>query len=173
MWDVVQHVQMVGSGEDIDKDATLSPDDAFQAFYASEHREVLRLATALVDDPGRAEEIVQDSFERTYLRWGHLDNPNGFLRHIVVNACRSELRRRRVARRWVAPPRSHDELPEPQLELLRALRQLTARKRVVLVLRFYGDLTEPAIAEILGCPVGTVKSLVSRALDDLRKVVEP
>jgi len=164
---------MVGSGDDIERDAALRADGGFEAFYTSEHRAVLRLATALVDDPGRAEEIVQDCFERSYLRWGHLDNPNGFLRHVVVNACRSELRRRQVARRWSAPPESDEEMPEPQLELLRALRQLTPRKRVVLVLRFYGALTEPAIAGILGCPVGTVKSLVSRALDDLRKVVEP
>ncbi|MGE0306129.1 MAG: SigE family RNA polymerase sigma factor [Acidimicrobiia bacterium] len=168
----MQHVQMVGSGDDID-DGRDHSTDAFDSFYANEHRAVLRLATALVDDPSRAEELVQDCFERAYLRWSHLDNPNGFLRHAVVNACRSELRRRRVARLWTAPRIRDDEMPEPQLELLAALRDLAPRKRLVLVLRFYADLTEPAIAEILNCPVGTVKSLVSRGLDDLRKVVEP
>ena len=68
-----------------------------------------------------------------------------------------------------APP---DELPELQLDLLRALRTLTPRRRIALVLRFYEDMAEAEIATTMGCRVGTVKSLVSRGLADLREVIE-
>jgi RNA polymerase sigma factor (sigma-70 family) len=50
----------------------------------------------------------------------------------------------------------------------RALASLPANQRAVLVLRFFGDLSEAEIAEILRCPVGTVKSRANRALAALR-----
>jgi RNA polymerase sigma factor (sigma-70 family) len=50
----------------------------------------------------------------------------------------------------------------------RALQRLRPRQRAAIVLRFYEDLTEAQTADILGCAVGTVKSLVSRGIDQLR-----
>jgi RNA polymerase sigma factor (sigma-70 family) len=57
-------------------------------------------------------------------------------------------------------------------ELLDAIDSLPRRQRIVIVLRYYEDLSEFEIAEALGCRLGTVKSLASRALDQLRRVVE-
>jgi len=56
--------------------------------------------------------------------------------------------------------------------MLRALRTLTARRRIALVLRFFADMSEAEIAVAMGCRVGTVKSLVSRGLADLREVID-
>jgi RNA polymerase sigma factor (sigma-70 family) len=56
--------------------------------------------------------------------------------------------------------------------LMRALAALPKRQRTVLVLRYYSDLSELEIADVLGCSVGTVKSQASRGLARLRAVVE-
>ncbi len=56
-------------------------------------------------------------------------------------------------------------------EMWRALQLLPQRQRAAIVLRFYEDLSEAATAEVLHCPVGTVKSLVSRGLARLRSEV--
>jgi len=61
---------------------------------------------------------------------------------------------------------------DSRADLIRALAELPARQRAVLVLRYFADLPEAEIATILGCPVGTVKSTASRALERLRQVHE-
>ena len=57
---------------------------------------------------------------------------------------------------------------EDREELWRALRRLSERQRAAIVLRFYEDLSEAQVAEILNARPGTVKSLVSRGLETLR-----
>ena len=58
-------------------------------------------------------------------------------------------------------------------DLRRALATLTVRQRTVLVLRYWEDLTEQEVADLLGCSVGTVKSTTSRALAQLRAQLHP
>ena len=145
---------------------------SFDELFASELRSMIRLAVGLVDVPERAEEIVQDAFEKTLLAWPRLRTPGAYLRTAVVNGCRSELRRRRVVRRHPTPEATSVELGESDARLLSALAQLTSQRRIALTLRFYADLTEADIATAMGVRPGTVKSLISRGLNDLRKVVE-
>jgi DNA-directed RNA polymerase specialized sigma24 family protein len=92
------------------------------------------------------------------------------LRRSVVNACNSYHRR-------VGTERSHfHELvtdtvaPETPI-VLDALAALPYRQRAALVLRFYEDRTEAEIAAALGCRPATVRSLVFRGLETLRKVI--
>jgi RNA polymerase sigma factor (sigma-70 family) len=68
--------------------------------------------------------------------------------------------------------RIDDHLNSPtDTYLLDALAQLTPRRRIALTLRYYADLPESEIADVMGARLGTVKSLISRGLADLRKVV--
>jgi RNA polymerase sigma factor (sigma-70 family) len=77
----------------------------------------------------------------------------------------------------VAPPSlfAVDPLPalEARAELLQALGQLHERQRAVLVLRYFNDLTEAQVAEVLGCSPGTVKSSASRGIARLREALQP
>jgi RNA polymerase sigma factor (sigma-70 family) len=113
-------------------------------------------------------------------RLAHLRDEGAFeayLRRTVVNLARSHFRRRKVERAYLARttpagrPRA-DATAFPDVEdrdaLWHALAGLPARQRTALVLRFYEDLSERQIADVMRCPVGTVKSLLSRGLRTLR-----
>ncbi|MGV4930102.1 SigE family RNA polymerase sigma factor [Streptomyces sp. BHT-5-2] len=151
--------------------------------YHAHRLNMVRLAVLLVDDRATAEDVVQDAFAALYKRHGErlgeVDNALAYLRTAVVNAARSVLRRRRTARDYTPPhetaaPSAEERvvLDEEHREVLAALGGLTARRREVLVLRYWGELTEAEIAATLGISRGAVKSLASRALDALEKILE-
>lgn len=141
------------------------------ALHRDRYAAMVRLATLLVDSQDTAEEVVQDCFVRLYPRFDRIDDPAAYLRRSVVNACRSAGRRRTLERALLRTDRPASvELGAD--EILDALAGLPARQRAALVLRYYDDLPEADIAVVLGCRPGTVKSLISRGLARLRKVVE-
>ncbi|MBO1330241.1 SigE family RNA polymerase sigma factor [Streptomyces sp. VRA16 Mangrove soil] len=151
--------------------------------YHAHRLRMVRLAVLLVDDPATAEDVVQDAFTALYRRHGEqiteVDNALGYLRTSVVNTARSVLRRRRTARAWTPPPAGEAPsaedsvvLDEAHREVLAALARLTPRRREVLVLRYWADLSEAEIAATLGISAGAVKSNASRALDALEKILE-
>ncbi len=142
----------------------------FDSLFAVELEPMVRLAIGLVDARERAEEIVQDAFEKTLIAWQRIDEPGAYLRTAVVNGCRSELRRRHLVRRHAATNRPSVVVSEGTY-LLDALSKLTPQRRIAVTLRFYADLSEAEIARVMNVRPGTVKSLVSRGLADLRKVV--
>jgi len=126
------------------------------------------MAVLLVDDPSVAADVVQDAFVQVLRRWERIEVPEAYLHRCVVNGSRSVLRRRLVGRRALdrlgpvpAHRDEHDELSD-------SLRALTPRQRAVVVLRYYLDLPERAIAEALGVRPGTVKSTLHTALGRLR-----
>lgn len=143
----------------------------FEALYAAEYEPMVRLARGLVDTTDRAEEIVQDAFAQVFDKWHRLDEPGGYLRTAVVNGARSELRRRAVRRR-VGLDRQREASPGERDYLLDALDALPPKRKTALVLRFYADLPEKEIARIMGVRPGTVKSMVSRGLAELRTVID-
>ncbi|RKT02796.1 RNA polymerase sigma-70 factor (sigma-E family) [Streptomyces sp. 3211.6] len=160
-----------------------APAPTVSELYHAHRLSMVRLAVLLVDDLGTAEDVVQDAFTALYRRYGEqiaeVDNALGYLRTAVVNTARSVLRRRRTARAWV-PPVTADVpsaeasvvLDEAHREVLAALGRLTPRRRQVLVLRYWADLSEAEIAETLGISRGSVKSNASRALDALERILE-
>ncbi len=144
----------------------------FEGFYAVEYQPMVRLARALVDTGECAEEIVQHAFVKVYERWGRIHSPGAYLRTAVVNGARSELRKREVRRR-VGLKLPRPEAPGEREFLLDALDRLGERRRTALVLRYWADMSERDIAQAMGVRPGTVKSLLSRGLADLRRVLEP
>lgn len=157
-----------------------SADEALELLYAAHWRQLVRLAVLLVHDVGAAEEIVQDSFIAVHDRWGRLHDPDkalAYLRQSVVNRSRSHLRHLAVVRRHAdrqgrlepvggADLTAGDE--ERRRTVLDALRRLPRRQREVLALRYYLDLSEAEIADLLGISRGAVKSHASRGAASLR-----
>ena len=143
----------------------------FDDLYRAEYVPMVKLAQGLVDSSERAEEIVQDAFTKVFERWNRLREPGGYLRVSVINAARSELRKREVSRRLGLARRGEDATTEPDY-LVDALDQLPAKQKTVLILRFYAEMSEREIADALGIRPGTVKSTTSRGLTRLRKALE-
>ena len=144
---------------------------SFVELYGAQYGPMVRLAHLLTGSDSVAEELVQDAFVRVHGRWDQIDDPGPYLRTAVVNACRSH-HRRRVLERTRRPQPAVEAAAPPHDEVWDALARLSYRQRAVLVLKFYEDMAERDIAAALGCRPGTVKSLTSRALEELRKVIE-
>lgn len=132
-----------------------------------------RLAFLLgADDP---ENIAQEAFVRLHDRWARLqdqDKAVGYLRRMVVNLSRSRLRHLRVVRRAPREPdrnaASAESLALANRAMRDALATLTPRQRQVVVLRYWLDLDQQAIADTLGVAVGTVKATTHHAMAALR-----
>lgn len=141
----------------------------FDELFAVERVPMTRLAYLLVGSEAVAEEVVQDAFAQVYERWDRLDRPGGYLRTCVVHGARRAGKRRSRELRVV-----HDRPDAAALdarELLDALAKLRPAWRAVVVLRFYGDLSQEEVADVLDMKVGTVKSTLHRALGQLREEI--
>ncbi|HEV2360577.1 MAG TPA: SigE family RNA polymerase sigma factor [Acidimicrobiales bacterium] len=145
----------------------------FGELYSSEHDRLVRLAFVLTGSREVAEDVVQDSFVRLYRHWRTAEHPDRYLRQIVVNECRSHHRRSGRERDRRAMLYVVDStLDRHGVELADILLELPYKQRAAIVMRFYSDLSENEIADVLGCRPGTVGSLIHRGLERLRKVVE-
>jgi len=150
----------------------------FEALYREHHVPMLRLARLLTGSVTEAEDVTQDVFVRIAPRLGTLDKPAAYLRTMVVNACRSHHRHEAVKARVASNQEAELERTEPPVpshlvELADALAVLPERQRAAIVLRYYADLPEAEIAELLGCRPTTVRTLVARGMVALREVIEP
>ena len=139
--------------------------------FDAEQRGALRLATLLVGSVSVAEEVVQDAFASVGERWDEIDRPGAYLRRSVVNGCAMVLRRRETEARYrplLATP-AETELPTRLVELGDALDALTDRQRIAVVLRYFVDIPDAEIADLLEVRPATVRSIIHRALETLRK----
>lgn len=148
---------------------------AFEAFVRARTPALTRTAYLLTGDAHLAEDLVQGALVKAAEHWHRIEtSPEAYVRRTLYTQQVSVWRRRRGVREhalgaYDAPAASsgaHD--PDLRLSLVEALRRLTTRQRTVLVLRFFEDLTEPQVADVLGVSRGTVKSTTHHALARLR-----
>ncbi len=165
-----------------DDPRTWDADQAVTVLHAAHYRSLVRTAALLLRRTDLAEEVVQDAFVGLHRRWGRLRDPEravAYLRQSTVNGARSATRRAATATRnqplLAVDARS---VPDPagavadRSAVMAALSSLPDRQREVLVLRYYADLSEAAIADALGISPGTVKAHASRGLAALRPTLE-
>ena len=146
------------------------------SLHRAHYRDLVTLASFMVDDVGRCEELVQDAFANLDGRSRSLRDPQSaaaYLRSAVLNGARSALRRRDPRSRLliagstgsgVERPDEVAERHDEEAVVLAALRSLPHQQQAVLVLRYWLSLTEAEIAASLGIRVGTVKTHARRGL---------
>jgi RNA polymerase sigma-70 factor (sigma-E family) len=146
-------------------------DDRFEDFVAARGQRLLATAALLAQDRQLAEDLLQTTLLKVWTSWRRIhSNPEAYARRTMVHTYTSWWRRR-----WNGERPSADLPDEPvpfvdgeaALDLRAALARLPRRQRTVLVLRYYEDLTEREVADLMGCSVGTVKSQASKALAKL------
>jgi RNA polymerase sigma-70 factor (ECF subfamily) len=169
-------VSFVHGGERISSDPAGVP-LAFERLVRLRGPALVRTAYLMTGDPFLAEDLVQAALTKTYLRWGrlrHEDAAEAYVRKVMMS-----LAGRWWQRKWngerptevlpEAPAATDDYAVVDERAATRALlMSLAPRQRAVLVLRYYEDLPEREVAEVLGMSVGTVKSTTSKALARLR-----
>ena len=151
----------------------------FSEYVATRRPQLYRTACLLCGDPHRAEDVVQDALARLYAAWdrvSRMDNVDGYVRRIIVNAHYSD-RRRPWRRESTSAPREVALQPGFPVEdadaIQAALRSLPAGQRRVIVLRHIWNLTIAETAAELGISTGTVKSQSTDALAALRRALAP
>ena len=142
---------------------------AFTSFYDRELSRQVRRASLLVGSAEAAHDAVHDAFVEVFRRWERLDAPGPYLSVAVLNRCRDQARRSSTAERKL-PLLVDRGRPEDE-HLWDALQALPFNQRAAVVLRYYHQLPEREIAELLGCRPGSVGPWIQRGLRALRKAV--
>jgi RNA polymerase sigma-70 factor (sigma-E family) len=150
-------------------------------FLGAHSNALQRLAFLLMHDSHRAEDLVQDVFVqviRTWPRASEARNPSAYLRRVLINSAASWRRRMlnsEVPCREFIERTDESSVVEGYAErdmLWQLLARLTVRQRAVLILRYYEDLDDSAIGNIIEAPAATVRSLIARGLGRLRSFPE-
>jgi RNA polymerase sigma-70 factor (sigma-E family) len=151
----------------------------YEEFVAARLSALLRYAVMLTGDPHAAEDLVQETMVRVQLNWRRVTRagvPERYVRRILTNLYIDQRRGSSMRRVLLRPipddavtvPIDHAEATADRDQVWGWLERLPRRQRAALVLRFYEDLQDAEIAEVLGCAIGTVRSSISRALTTLR-----
>lgn len=158
------------------------PDSSFDSYVEQAGARLLKLAYLLTGNLADADELLQDSLSKVFVAWSQVQaatDRGAYVRRVMLNTNRRRYRRHRVvelldghAYECQVHERGggHDDfaMVEDRRHLAQALGALPRRQRLVVVLRYYEDLSETDVASLMGCSVGTVKSQASKALSKLR-----
>jgi RNA polymerase sigma-70 factor (sigma-E family) len=151
----------------------------YEEFANSRLTAMLRFAVMLTGEPHTAQDLVQETMVRVQLNWRRVNraqSPERYVRRMLVNQYidwqRGSWFRRVILRAEPPEPavlgRDHAADSADRDQVWAWLERLPRRQRAALVLRYYEDLSDAEIAELLGCAIGTVRSSISRALATLR-----
>lgn len=145
----------------------------FDEFVLARSPALVRTAYLLVQDEGLAEDLLQTALTKAWFAWGRIQDPEAYVRRVMVTTSASWWRRRWNSETPTAAPPEREphersDVVADEQDLWDALRHLPRRQRAVVVLRYLEDRTEADTADLMGCSVGTVKSQCSKALAKLR-----
>jgi len=154
-----------------------SQEEAYREYVTARMESLRRMAYLLCRDWHTADDLVSVTLSKLYRHWNRVsryEHLDAYTRRILTRAWLDERRRmRRESVTDAVPERAAPESGSSDpTDVSQLLQQLPPRRRAVLVLRFYCDLSVEETAEILGCTEGTVKSQTARGLDALRALIK-
>ncbi len=155
---------------------------AFERLLASRADQAFRIARAMLGDESDARDATQETFVSAWRELPRLHDPERFdawLRRILVNACRAQMRVRKQVREISLDVILHHTTPGPGLseqlgatdQLARAFERLDASKRALLVLHHFDHASVADIGASLGIPIGTVKWRLHDAREALQRAL--
>lgn len=151
---------------------------SFEEYAAARQAHLIRLAYLMVRDHHLAQDLAQEALARVYDKWRRISadgSPDAYVRKVMLNQLLSWRRRRSWSERPVAQIGDQvvtdpNVATDDRAAMAVLLAELSMRQRAVVVLRFYEDLDDAAIADILGCSPATVTTHLKRALAHLRSL---
>jgi RNA polymerase sigma factor (sigma-70 family) len=146
--------------------------ESFESVYSRNWQPLYRMATLLVNSRAEGEDLAQEAFTKWYVRRETIQNPDAYLRTVVVNLCKGRYRKRATIGRHAHlfdRPNDAEAVQEPLLDVI---NRLPPKQKAAVVLRYYEGRGNREIAAILNCRPGTVRSLLSRAMSTMRTEVE-
>ena len=151
--------------------------EEFTEFAAAAAARLRRTAFLLCGDWHTAEELTQATLARMFVSWRRISRQDAvyaYASRTLVNAYLSDRRRRgrEMLTGWLPETAVEPRGCEVRMVVLEALATLPPKMRVVVVMRYWADMSVEQVADLLGCSTGTVKSQSARALGKLRAVLE-
>ncbi len=151
--------------------------EEFTEFATGAAARLRRTAFLLCGDWHTAEDLTQTTLARMFVSWRRISRQEAayaYASRTLVNAYLSDRRRRRhreVLTGWLPETAVEPAGCETRMVVLDALATLPPKARVVVVMRYWADLSVEQVADLLGCSTGNVKSQSARGLDKLRAVL--
>jgi RNA polymerase sigma-70 factor (ECF subfamily) len=149
---------------------------AIEVVYRARFRSFLRLGYALLGNADQARDAVQETFATALRSSGSFRGEGsleGWLWKTMLNVCRQEQRARRRFTDTHPPERAANGHPERWPELRALVAALPERERQAIYLRYFADLSQDEIAEVLGVRPGTVGAALNHARNKLRVALTP
>ena len=152
-------------------------EEEFTEFAAGAAARLRRTAFLLCGDWHLAEDLTQTTLARMFVSWRRISRQDAvyaYASRTLVNAYLADKRRRRgreVLTGWLPEPAVEPAACEVRMVVLDALATLPPKARVVVVMRYWADLSVEQVADLLGCSTGNVKSQSARALGKLRAIL--
>jgi RNA polymerase sigma-70 factor, ECF subfamily len=159
--------------------------EAFAALFEQYKNLVYKTAYLILDHNEEAEDALQEVFIQLHDALSTFDPAKGafttWLYRITVNHCHNRLRQQRPVQPLADLPPSLLADAAPPLEkqlaeqtvMQQALGRLSPKLRTTVILRYYADLSYAEIADVLGIPIGTVRSRLHQAIKQLGEMLVP
>jgi RNA polymerase sigma-70 factor (sigma-E family) len=152
----------------------VAPDEEFIEYAQARAGRLRDLAYLMCRDWHQAQDLTQQTLAKVYVAWPRIrsrDSVDAYARQVMLRELLTEKRRRRWAERpveWVPDKQAEPDQTDLRLTLIDAIGRLPPKRRAVVILRYWEDYSVETVADIMRMTPSAIKSLTTRALQDLR-----